>query len=34
VVEDPSGHVRTGWLAFGSYLSFWPTGSPDVHWDD
>jgi hypothetical protein len=34
VVEDASGHVRTGWLAFGSYFSFWPTSSPDVHWDD
>ena len=34
VVEDASGRVRTGWLAFGSYLSFWPIRSPDVHWDD
>ena len=34
VVEDASGHERTGWLTFGSYLSFWPTGPPDVRWDD
>jgi hypothetical protein len=33
VVEDAAGHVRRGWLTFGSYWSFWPTGLAEVHWD-
>jgi len=33
VVEDASGQVRTGWLTFGSYWSFWPTGDPEIRWD-
>ena len=34
VVEDASGHVRTGWLTFGSYWSFWPAGDPEVRWNN
>ena len=33
VVEDASGGVRTGWLTFGSYLSLWPAGDPEIRWD-
>jgi hypothetical protein len=33
VVEDASGRVRTGWLTFGSYWSFWPTSSSEIQWD-
>ena len=33
VVEDASGGVRSGWLTFGSYWSFWPGGDPEVRWD-
>ena len=33
VVEDASGRERTGWLTFGSYLSFWPTGRPEIRWE-
>jgi hypothetical protein len=32
VVEDGAGAVRSGWLTFGSYLSFWPTGRAEVRW--
>ena len=33
VVEDASGRERTGWLTFGSYWSFWPTGRPEIRWE-
>jgi hypothetical protein len=33
VVEDASGGVRSGWLTFGSYWSFWPAGDPEIRWD-
>jgi hypothetical protein len=33
VVEDSSGRMRTGWLSFGSYLGFWPTGRPEIRWE-
>ena len=33
VVEDASGIVRTGRLSFGGYLSIWPTGNAEIHWD-
>jgi hypothetical protein len=33
VVEDASGRVRTGWLSFGSFWGFWPTGHPEIRWE-
>ena len=33
VVEDASGSIRTGWVSFGSYWSFWPTGRTEVRWE-
>lgn len=33
VVEDRAGEVRRGWLTFGRYWSFWPTGRPEIGWE-
>ena len=33
VVEDGLGRRRTGWLTFGSFWGFWPTGRPEIRWE-